>query len=560
MSDSVAPQQSLQEPANASAPAPDVKAPHHDHGNKKAPSSAKHVNGNALVASKANAVASTNNPDAPATADLIAEIKTDLGKVEQKLNDALGASVKDTQAISKHYSTVAVDATKLLAIATAKLQLLERQDSQKLNVTFKADLARLAEAIDDIDSVFQRKSLASTPELRQLLTAEDNLRSVFGLKHITSRTIGRDGDAKTIAGHAIEQVRGDAVGQTENEDWPNKIGVALKRYFDGMEEGVDVTMAALAQPKKSPPSSVLDLCVTMALNYLSAGFYSSASAVLSQLGGIAGTVGKTILSKTQAFASNPPSEANLSDNYDVKAEFSRLLKAGGRTSRSHFESEFNKFAFAGIDPAVLKSVVAHIESADLVAAGKRTLIVAATSQWINLRNQNSDDAPTASPLTLQTTYPTLGSAHSLSTAHITGSVEMEVLLDPDCPSKFLGITDVRLVGIEPGIAKLLKELPVSAKLSELQCAKVFRIGHVASHAKKLAAIQHVDGHLELNYASSDDRAMIAAAVQKKTYAHGGLGYVNDRSTTEVSDSDIYQQVARFVAQASSHFSTASIKV
>ncbi len=455
---------------------------------------------------------------------------------------------------------VAAEVIKQLTATTAKLRQLDRQDTQKLNLTFKVDVINLAEILDNIDAVFQRGNLASTPELRQLRSGEDNLRTVFGLKRISSRTMGREGDARSIATHAIEHVRGGTAVANEHADWPNKISIALQRYFDGTAEGIEVTLAALTQPKKSPSSSVLGTCVNMALNYLSAGFYSSAATALSQLGGVAGNAGKLILSQTQAYASHPPGPTYLRDNYDVKAEFARQLNAGYRTSHSHFNSEFNKFALQGIDGAVLKAVLAHIEQADLVAAGKRTIVLAATSQWINLRNLNSDDAAAFSPFAGHVRYPALGGDHSFGTAHLTGSLEMEVLLDPDCPSNFVGITDVRLIGVEPGIARQLKELPVAAKLSELQCAKVFRIGHVASHARKLAAIQHMDGHLELNYASPDDRAMLAAAVQKKSYPQGGNGYISDKSIVDVSERDIHQQVALVVAQASSHFSTASIKL
>ncbi len=119
----------------------------------------------------------------------------------------------------------------------------------------------------------------------------------------------------------------------------------------------------------------------------------------------------------------------------------------------------HRLAFEDIDDAVLKAVLAHIEQTDLVATGIRTTVLAATSRWINLRNLNSDDAAMFSLFADHVRYPALGGDHSFGTSHLAGSLEMEVLLDPDCPSKFVGITDVRLIGVDSGIARQRQELP-----------------------------------------------------------------------------------------------------
>jgi hypothetical protein len=505
-------------------------------------------------------------------------IKAHLHTAEGILDVALMNRKVPADKLADHYSQAATAAAPHLAAVATELAALAQSAPQALNGTFDPSMAHLTSALTKTDQVIRRSHLKSNTALRSLFTEESQLRNALGFEAI-DRAIGLEVDAGALANSLVAQTT-DGVPVSvlgENEDFAAGIVAELEDYFVGLGNGREETENAIER-KIAKPSSLSDrffqFAIDTTLHYATAGFYSAVRSSVAALGGdsraaVVAFVDITKLLKPSVLGTAAP-KALPGVDYDVKQLFFQTLRDGIQDRAKAFKKAFNKEKLESVDKAILRTVLETLSTQPgLKTSAAREMQLAATAQWMNLRNHIAGAGPASLPsigLDSATGKPTWQQnfaplADHAGTSHLSGCLEMEVILDPDYPAEFKRIENVRMIGVEPGLAAMLRGLANPAKLHELKCHKVFRIGHMVGSAKKMIAIQHANDALEVNWASETDRAMIAAVVAKRRYTHGGGDwYGADKTLPPLGEATMMAAVAAIIHQVSDVFSSKDIEI
>lgn len=511
------------------------------------------------------------------------------GATEPKPTKATPASVrrlladatKTVDALLKKESTVAdsaaLDGEATLAamtIAAAVRQLTQLSRAEQDAVANAHPHEMLCKALAELDMRKRRHHWASTPALRKLFTAEDDLVQAIGGEH--RHTIGREGDAAQIAQQLQDQVvaaggqvTGGEVAKDAKHAAPKSsmelaydIKTLLSRYFDGMKDGVDAVKNALHAPDHPDApefSRLMTLALAKIVDNATGRMFSSATILLQAVADASGSThgGRaaqgllTILPGIQKSVNSAIHVGNhppKAESYDQKNGFAGLLRERVVNAQTDFIATFSTTELQSLDTPLLEQVQSRVK--EMYGLGKRTIIPVATAEWLNLKNALSDDRPTMGGLSKGFTpeHPKLGSDRSMGQLKATGSLELEITIDADAPGGLPRLAAARMVGMGNGFVNALRNASTvnDMRVEELDCLQVYRIGHVAQHWQKLIALASPTVPLNINYASRSDRLMIAAARARKHYPHGTDGYLNDASLTPASDAEMVAYIKGLV--------------
>jgi hypothetical protein len=136
-----------------------------------------------------------------------------------------------------------------------------------------------------------------------------------------------------------------------------------------------------------------------------------------------------------------------------------------------------------------------------------------------------------------------------------GSIEIDVVIPPENPAAPIQLGKPRLVGLEPGVLKKLKEETsttdagdTALKLKALGVLRVVRVGHVWDYREKLTLTRTAEGTTAINYMNRQDRKMLAARALGKTY-DTAWAYDDDASLDKVSDAELQSAADALVDDA-----------